>query len=137
MPWRRLPHMTIRSVATTGDRWLDGAMRMLVVVALLASGCGPMNLAGNWQTTIGLGDGRYFDATMALTQSGATLGGAYASSALQGGISGSLAGDDVSMVWRETGYEDILITANASERSMSGKANGSGFPNTAFSANKQ
>lgn len=109
-------------------------MRLLALIAVLASGCGPLPLAGNWRVQV-FGTGGC-SGTMAIRQAGADLDGAWACGALEGSVLGAVSGDSVSIRWSATGYRDMLITANASDHSMSGRINGSGYSGQPFSADR-
>ncbi len=110
---------------------------MIVAIALLAAlavGCGPMQLAGNWTVNIAGTGG--CAGTMGIRQTGSDFEGAWACGAAEGDVVGAVSGEDVSIRWTATGYRDVLLTAKAGDRTMSGTVNGSGFSGNSFFATR-
>lgn len=122
---------------------MDLLMRLpaLALLAVLASGCGPMQLAGNWNVMLDRGGTSRCIGTMALVQDGASLGGTFVctgSKELQGSANGSVRDDNVSLTWSASGFMPILITCLAkNDHDMSGTANGSGLNAANFDAVRQ
>lgn len=112
---------------------------MIGLALLLATGCGPMQLAGNWSVTAFNNDCR---GVLALRQDDEDLTGSFACLDRngwnpQGQVTGSLRGDSVSLQWSEPGYLPVLVAATArDEQRMSGVVNGSGFVNAPFNATR-
>lgn len=122
---------------------MDLPMRLpaLALLAVLASGCGPMQIAGNWNVILDRGGTTQCIGTMALVQDGASLGGTFACSGskqIQGGATGSVRDDNVSLTWTASGLQPILITCLAkNDHDMSGTANGSGLNEAIFDGVRQ
>ncbi len=94
-----------------------------------------MQLAGNWSASIAGAGG--CSGVMVLTQSEVTFGGTWVCGQLQGGVYGSLAGDEVALQFSATGYEPVLVTGTAmSEKRISGFASGSGYAGETFTASR-
>lgn len=113
-------------------------MRILLSVLLLLTGCGPMDLSGNWRFSQELNGGGSYSGTLILRQEDGDLTGTHADNNNSGSVEGTIRGDEVSMTWRSTGFQPWLVTADAkSDSSMSGIAHGSGFDGTSFTAVRQ